>query len=225
MLIGRRIDVVNVVMLDIDGTLMDTNYLHTEAFIRAFEAQGLQRPPHAAIHRQIGKGATKFLPDFVGGDEVAAKQVEEKHGQLFKTVQHRGYPLPGARELLQSLAERGLQVWLASSAKPDELEFYHQALDVRGTLAGVVTSGDVAEAKPEPDVFAEVLKRTGCAPDVAIVVGDTVWDVEAANKAGLRTIAVLTGGAFSRAELQHAGAVAVYQDCDELLRSGFPDGL
>lgn len=225
MLIGRRMDVVNVVMLDIDGTLMDSNYLHTEAFIRAFEALGLPRPPHAAIHRQIGKGATKFLPDFVGGNEVAVKQVEEKHSQLYKSIQHRGYPLPGARELLHSLAERGLQVWLASSAKPDELEFYRHALDVRDKLAGIVTSGDVEEAKPEPDVFVEVLEQAGCAPGDAIVVGDTVWDVEAARKTGLRTVAVLTGGAFSQAELEHAGAVAVYQDCDELLRSGFPAGL
>ena len=216
---------VKVVLLDIDGTLMDTNYLHTEAFTRAFKDLGLEPPPHAAIHRQIGKGADKFLPDFVGGDEATAERIDQRHGEIYREIQQQGYPLPGARELLASLKERGLAVWLASSAKPEELEFHQQALEADRKVAGVVASGDVEEAKPEPDVFAETLKRAGCAPEDAIVVGDTAWDVVAARKTGLRTVAVLTGGAFSRAELEEAGAVAVYQDCAELLESGFPDGL
>ncbi len=164
MLIGRRMDVVNVVMLDIDGTLMDSNYLHTEAFIRAFEALGLPRPAARRDPSPDRQGGHQIPARFRWGNEVAVKQVEEKHSQLYKSIQHRGYPLPGARELLHSLAERGLQVWLASSAKPDELEFYRHALDVRDKLAGIVTSGDVEEAKPEPDVFVEVLEQAGCAP-------------------------------------------------------------
>ena len=216
---------LKAVFLDIDGTLMDTNYLHTEAFIRGFKDEGLTPPPHAAIHRQIGKGADQFLSDFVGGDEATARRVDKRHGEAYRAIQQQGYPLPGARDLLASLAERGFKLWLASSAKPDELEFHLQALEADGKLAGVVSSGDVEEAKPEPDVFEETLKRAGCAPEEAVVVGDTAWDIVAAKKAGLRTVGVLTGGAFSRAELEEAGAVAVYQDCAELLQSGFPDGL
>ena len=215
---------IRAVIFDIDGTLMDTNYQHVEAFAQAFCELG-RAIPRAAIHRQIGKGSDLLLPELLGDDEKAIERANTRHSELYLELQEQGYPLPGAKELLTALAERSIPAWLATSAKPEQLEFLLGALEADGKIAGVVSSGDVEASKPEPDIFAATLERAGCAPDDTMVVGDTVWDVIAAKKAGLRTVAVLTGGAFSRAELAEAGAVAVYQDCAELLASGFPGGL
>lgn len=216
---------IRAVIFDIDGTLMDTNYLHVEAFARAFREVG-REIPRTAIHKQIGKGADLLLPVLLGeDDEGATERANERYTKLFAGLEEQGYPLPGAKELLGALSQRQIAVWLATSAKPEQLEFLLGALEAEGKIAGVVSSGDVEASKPEPDIFAAALERAGCAPDETVVVGDTVWDVIAANKAGLRTVGVLTGGAFSRAELEEAGAVAVYQDCAEMLSSGFPDGL
>ena len=105
------------------------------------------------------------------------------------------------------------------------MERHLKNLDAEGKLAGVVSAGDVEESKPKPDIFQVALERAGCRPEEAVVVGDTIWDVEAARRAGLRAVMVLTSGAFSHAELERAGALAVYRDCAELLQAGFPRGL
>ena len=215
---------IRAVIFDIDGTLMDTNYLHVEAFSRAFREIG-RDVPRSAIHKQIGKGSDLLLPVLLGADKDAAERADRRHSEIYAELEERAYPLPGAKELLASLAARRIPAWLATSAKPEQLEFLLGALEAEGKIAGVVSSGDVEASKPEPDIFAAALERAGCAADEAVVVGDTVWDVIAATKAGVRTVGVLTGGAFSRAELEEAGTVAVYQDCAELLASGFPDGL
>jgi HAD superfamily hydrolase (TIGR01509 family) len=214
---------LKVVMLDVDGTLVDTNYLHVEAWARAFRALD-ECVPRAAIHRQIGKGADQMIPEFIR-DPLAARRADELHGECYTELQPHAYPLPGARELLARLAARGLALWLATSAKPEELEQHLESLAARDKLAGVVSSKDVEQSKPAPDIFLATLQRAGCAADEAIVVGDTVWDVIAAREAGLRTVALLSGGAFSQAELEAAGAVAVYPDCAALLAASFPDGL
>jgi HAD superfamily hydrolase (TIGR01509 family) len=214
---------VNVVILDLDGTLVDTNYLHVEAWARAFAAIG-KLVPRTAIHQQVGKGSDKFLPEFVS-DEAAAKRADELHGEYYAAMQQYGYPLPGAKDLLATLKQRGVAVWLGTSAKPEELERFLKVLDAEDKLAGVISSKDVEESKPAADIFAVALERAGCRPEEAVVLGDTVWDVEAARRAGLRTVALLTGGAFSRAELAAAGAVAVYDDCAALLAAGFPETL
>ena len=214
---------VKAIILDVDGTLMDTNYQHVEAWAQALLAVG--RPaPRSAIHRQIGKGADQFIPEFVD-DEATGRRADQVHGDRYAQLSESAYPLPGATELIASLAERGCAVWLATSAKPEELEPSLEALQADGRLAGIVSSGDVEESKPAPDIFELALAKAGCRPEDAVVVGDTVWDIQAADAAGLRTVAVLTGGAFSRAELEDAGAVAVYEDCAALLASGFPEGL
>ena len=114
---------------------------------------------------------------------------------------------------------------MATSAQPEELKRHLQALAADGKVAGIVSAGDVARSKPAPDTFQTTLDRAGCAPEEAVVLGDTVWDIEAARGAGLRAVMVLTGGAFSQAELEAAGAVAVYPDCAALLAAGFPEGL
>lgn len=214
---------IRVVILDVDGTLMDTNYHHVEAWAQALRTVG--RPtPRSTIHRQIGKGADQFIPEFIS-DETTARRADELHGEIYRRLFETAQPLPGAKELIASLAERGFATWIASSAKPDELEHVFGQLEAAGRLAGVVSSADVEQSKPAPDVFQTVLERTACSPDEAVVVGDTIWDIQAAAKLGLRTVVVLTGGGYSRAELSEAGAVAVHRDCAELLASRFPEGF
>lgn len=212
---------IKAVILDVDGTLMDTNYLHVEAWAQAFKAEGYQ-VPRAEIHRQIGKGSRALITVFVQ-DEAVAPRIDELHSEFYAELQQRGYPLPGAKELIAALSEQGREVWFATSAKPKELEHHLKMLQAGDSLTGVVSSKDVENPKPAPDIFRLALKKAGCLPEEAIAVGDTVWDIEAARGAGLSTAAVLTGGGFSRGELDEAGAVAVYKDCAGMLEAGFPE--
>jgi HAD superfamily hydrolase (TIGR01509 family) len=213
---------VKAVFLDIDGTLMDTNYLHIEAWAQAFEEVGA-RPPRSRIHHEVGKGSDKLIPGFV--EDGKAERVSELHSEYYAQLQERGHPLPGAKELVASLAERGYEVWFATSAKPEELEHHMRELEAEGKISGVVSSDEAEESKPAPDIFGLALERAAVSPEEAVVVGDSIWDIEAAKEAGVRTAAVMTGGAFSRAELEEAGAYAVYEDCRELLDDGFPEKL
>jgi len=213
-----------VILLDIDGTLVDTNYLHVDAWARAFHAVGLV-VPRAAIHRQIGKGSDQFLPELVK-DPKAAERADGLHLEEYARLAQFGFALPGARELLETLRADGHPMWVATSAKPEELAQRLDALGVREeVLAGVVSSGDVERSKPAPDIFVEACRRAHCKPEQALVIGDTVWDMLAAKTAGTRAVAVLTGGAFSREELRAAGALAVYEDCAEMVARGFPREL
>jgi HAD superfamily hydrolase (TIGR01509 family) len=213
---------VKAVFLDIDGTLMDTNYLHIEAWAQAFEEVGVW-PPRSRIHHEVGKGSDRLIPEFV--EEGKVERVSELHSEYYGKLQERGHPLPGAKELVASLVERGYEVWLATSAKPEELEHHMEELGAEGKISGVVSSDDAEESKPAPDIFGLALERAGVSPEDAVVVGDSIWDIEAAKEAGVRAAAVMTGGAFSRAELEEAGAYAVYEDCRELLDDDFPEEL
>jgi HAD superfamily hydrolase (TIGR01509 family) len=210
-----------VVVLDVDGTLMDTNYLHTEAWARAFEEVG-HRVPRARLHKQIGKGSNLLIGEFVE-DEETGEKIDELHSELYAELQEYGHPLPGAKELISTLRERGYEVWFVTSAKDEELEHHMEELEAEGRISGVVNSSAVENPKPAPDIFELALQRAGASPDETVAVGDAVWDVEAADAAGIRTVAVLTGGAFSRQELEESGAVAVYENCAALLDSGFPE--
>jgi HAD superfamily hydrolase (TIGR01509 family) len=213
--------VAKAVILDVDGTLMDTNYLHTEAWARAFEEVG-RRVPRAEIHKQIGKGSDQLIGEFLE-DEGAAEKADELHSEIYMDLQRYCYPLPGAKRLVASLAERGYQIWFVTSADPEELEQYLEQLETEGRLTGVVSSDDVESSKPAPDVFELALQKAGVSPEDAVAVGDAVWDIESANKANVPIIAVLSGGAYGEEELKEAGAVAVYNNCAELLDSGFPE--
>jgi HAD superfamily hydrolase (TIGR01509 family) len=212
--------VAKVVVLDVDGTLMDTNYLHTEAWARAFEQVG-QRTERAKIHKQIGKGSDLLVPGFIEGEE-AQEKANDLHGELYMEMQEHGVPLPGAKELISSLVERGYDVWFVTSAKDEELELHKERLEPEGKIAGIVNSSQVENSKPAPDIFEETLRRAGAKPEDTVSVGDAVWDVEAAQKAGIRTIGVLTGGAYSAEELKEAGAEEVYEHCAALLDTNFP---
>jgi HAD superfamily hydrolase (TIGR01509 family) len=217
----RRSKLAKVVVLDVDGTLMDTNYLHTEAWAQAFEEVG-QRVPRVQIHKQIGKGSTLLIKEFVE-DEETVERIEELHSELYAELQKHGHPLPGAKDMISSLRERGYEVWFVTSAKDEELEHHMSELESGGVISGVVNSSAVDNPKPAPDIFELALERAGASPDETVAVGDAIWDVEAADGAGIRTVAVLTGGAFSEEELREAGAVEVYEDCAALLEAGFPE--
>jgi HAD superfamily hydrolase (TIGR01509 family) len=213
--------VVKVVVLDVDGTLMDTNYLHVEAWARAFEEVG-HRVPRVQLHKQIGKGSNLLIREFVEDEEMAEK-IDELHSEYYGELQEYGHPLPGAKELISSLAERGYEVWFVTSAKDEELEHHMGELEVEDEISGVVNSSDVENSKPAPDIFELALEKAGAARDETVALGDAIWDIESASAAGIRTVAVLTGGAFSEQELGDAGAVEVYENCAALLESGFPE--
>ena len=210
-----------VIVLDVDGTLMDTNYLHTEAWARAFERAG-HRIPRVKLHREVGKGAGLLIQEFVE-DEETAQKIQSFHSEVYEELQEYGHPLPGAKELISSLEDRGYEVWFVTSAKDEELEHHMQELDAEGRIEGVVNSSAVENAKPAPDIFEETLRRAGATAGETVAVGDAVWDVEAAREAGIRTVAVHSGGAYHKVALEEAGAVAVYEDCAALLDSDFPE--
>src|SRR5919202_4182851 len=212
---------VRVVILDVDGTLMDTNYLHTEAWARAFEKIG-RRTPRVKLHKEVGKGAGLLIEEFID-DEETVEKIQDLHSEFYEELQGYGHPLPGAKELISSLKERGYEVWFVTSAKDEELEHHMQELEAESNIDGVVNSSAVENSKPAPDIFELTLEKAGASPDETVAVGDAVWDIEAANEAGIQTVAVLTGGAFSEQELEEAGAVEVCQDCAALLQSGFPE--
>lgn len=212
---------VQAVILDVDGTLMDTNYLHVEAWARAFDEVGY-RAPRVEIHPKIGKGSGLLISEFVD-DEEAANKAAELHAEHYDELQKRAFPLPGAKELIDSLAKLDYGVWLATSAEPHELERSLEMLEAEGKISGIVNSSDVEDSKPAPDIFELALEKAGVEPQEAVAVGDAIWDVESAKAAGIRCVAVLTGGAFSKENLKEAGAIDVYRDCADLLESGFPE--
>ncbi len=178
--------------------------------------------PRSELHKQIGKGSSFLIQEFVE-DEEKIEKIEELHTEFYGELQEHGHPLPGAKELISSLLERGYEVWFVTSAKDEELEHHMEELEAEGKITGAVNSSAVENSKPAPDIFELTLERSGASPDETVAVGDAIWDIESASAAGIRTVAVLTGGAFSRQELEEAGAVGVYENCAALLESGFPD--
>lgn len=211
---------VKTIILDVDGTLMDSNYLHVEAWSQAFEEVG-KRPVRAKIHREIGKGSDKLIPEFVEENEGAeiTDDINSRHAEVYAEIQDKGHPLPGSEDLISHLHESGYAVWLATSADADEMENTIEELDADDKIAGIVSSSEADGSKPAPDIFDLTLKRAEATADEVVAIGDSIWDIQAAKDAGISTIAVLTGGAFSREELEEAGAIAVFEDCRDLLES------
>jgi HAD superfamily hydrolase (TIGR01509 family) len=206
-----------IAVLDVDGTLVDTNYHHTIAWYRAFKQSEVVLPIWR-IHRHIGMGGDQLVKALGGeelenvkGDDIRAAE-SVLYGELMSEVE----PLEGARELIEDLKERGHAVVLASSAKAHEVEHYLDLLDARELADGWTTSAEVKATKPEPDLVVAAVEKGGSGD--AVLVGDSTWDCEAAKRAGLDTIAVLTGG-FSAAELRDAGALVVYSSIKELRES------
>ncbi len=204
------------VILDVDGTLVDTNYHHAISWYRAFRDHGVT-PPVWRIHRHIGMGGDQLVAA-VGGDLV-----EERLGDRIRAAEKDHYmrligevaAFEGARELLADLKGRGHRVVLASSAKPDEVDAYLDLLDARELTDDWTTAEDVGATKPAPDLVEVAIRKAGI--ERAVMVGDSVWDCQAAARAGIPAVAVLTGG-FSQQELRGAGAMVVFESLRELRR-------
>jgi len=204
-------------ILDVDGTLVDTNYHHAIAWYRAFRQNGVLLPIWR-IHRHIGMGGDQLVkalggeqPENEKGDDIRAAE-SVLYGELMSEVE----PLEGARALIEDLKESGHAVVLASSAKRHEVEHYLDLLDARELADDWTTSDDVEATKPEPDLVVAAVEKAGGGE--AVMVGDSTWDCEAAKRAGVDAIAVLTGG-FSESELRDAGALAVYSSIKDLRES------
>jgi HAD superfamily hydrolase (TIGR01509 family) len=202
-------------ILDIDGTLVDTNYHHAIAWYRAFRRHGITLPLFR-IHRHIGMGGDQLVGALAGErwDAEHGDDVRETEGELYMELIDEVRPLDGARELLEALRERGHALVLASSAKPHEVDHYLDLLQARELADGWTTSGDVENTKPEPDLVAAAVEKAGGGP--AVMLGDSTWDCKAAERAGVPTIGVLTGG-FSEQDLRDAGAVCVVTELRTLL--------
>jgi HAD superfamily hydrolase (TIGR01549 family) len=204
-------------ILDVDGTLVDTNYHHAIAWYRAFRRHGVVAPAWR-IHRHIGMGGDQLVGAVAGEDveQQAGDGIRAAEGELFSELIDEIVVFEGARELIAELKQGGREVVLASSAKQDEVEHYLDLLDARELADGWTTSADVEETKPEPDLVQAALAKAGT--EDAVMVGDTPWDAKAAARAGIETVAVLTGG-FAERELRDAGAVAVFESVSELRSS------
>jgi len=210
---------VGAAVLDIDGTLVDTNYQHALAWYRAFRSCDVVVPIWR-IHRHIGMGGDQLVAALTG------EEFERRHGERVRAAEKDAYmamidevaPTDGASELIDELHRRGHEVLLASSAKPEEVEHYLDLLDARERADAWTSAGDVQATKPEPDLVRVALERAGVEPQDAVMVGDSPWDARAAKAAGVPTVAVMTGG-FSREELLVAGALAVFESVAELRRA------
>jgi len=206
----------SVAILDVDGTLVDTNYHHAIAWYRAFRQHGIVLPL-ARIHRHIGMGGDQLVGALAGegteereGDDIRAAETA-----LYLAIIEEVEPFRDARELIVDLRGRGAKVILASSAKAGELDHYLDLLDVRDVADAWTTSADVESTKPAPDLVTAALDKAGAEAGDAFMVGDTPWDCRAAEQAGVRTHTVLTGG-FSEQELREAGAASVYSSVSDL---------
>jgi HAD superfamily hydrolase (TIGR01549 family) len=201
-------------ILDIDGTLVDTNYHHAVAWYRAFRQNSVTLPIWR-IHRHIGMGGDKLVAALTSEafDEAKGDDVRAAEKVLYMELIEECAPMQGSRELIEDLKRRGHQVVLASSAKESEVDYYLDLLDARELADSWTTSDDVESTKPAPDLVKAALDKAGGKDGV--VVGDTTWDIEAASRAGIPTIAVLTGG-FAEAELREAGAACVFESIAEL---------
>ena len=215
---GTSRPVPPVAILDIDGTLADSNYQHTIAWYRALRQQGLTYPLWQ-IHRRIGMGGEKLIADLAGED------VEREHGDAVRAAEKPLYlelilevaPIPGARDLVEELKDRGHRVVLASSAKSDEVDHFLDLLGLREIVDGWTTGDDVEETKPAPDPIEAALASVDAADgrSAGVLVGDSIWDCESARRAGIESIGVLTGG-FAAERLREAGAACVFESLVDL---------
>lgn len=210
---------VKAVLCDIDGTLVQSNWLHAEAWRDAFRGMGIELEVEA-VRKQIGKGGDELIPVFVPWWKRVI--VEDALKSYRKFVFQHDYmsqvqPLPGARELLVRCKEAGIEVALASSADADELEVYKKLIGIEDIVDKNTSASDANKAKPHPDIFSATLRKLKRPASECIALGDTPYDAEAAGLAGLRTIGVTTGG-WTREQLMEAGCVEVYESVAELLQ-------
>ena len=216
---------IEALLSDIDGTLVDSNALHAEAWRRTFEHFNIQ-VGFGEAWSQIGKGGDKLIPVFVRDvdRERLTKQIESLRKEIF----HRDYmprivSFAKSRELLAKVKESGIKVVLATSSDKEDVTTYKRITGIEDLVDAVASGSDAKESKPEPDIFAVALKKINLGADRAVALGDTPYDAEAAGKLGIRVIGLTCGG-WKRDDLQDAGCVEVYQDPADLLLH-FADSL
>jgi len=208
---------IRAVLFDVDGTLVDSNEAHVDAWAVAFRQAGHPQEVED-IRLQIGKGGDLLVPSLLPqATDAQRKAIADAHGRHFKSAYLPHIkPFPGARDLLARVKASGRKIVLASSAKKEEVDHYVGLLEAEDLIDAVTSADDVVESKPEPDIFGSALDKIGVEADAAITVGDTIYDVEAARRIGIATIG-LTSGPFNRTQLKDAGAVAVFADVADLL--------
>ncbi len=208
-------------IFDLDGTLVDSNELHVDAWDAAFRHFGKEFP-REQLRAQIGKGSDNYLPEFLTPEEMKrfGKELDEYRSNLFqKDYLPRVQGFPQVHELFQRLHDDGKQIVLATSGKKSEAKHYTKLLEIDDLISGQTTADDADESKPEPDIFQAALDQLdGVSAEEALVIGDTRFDMEAAGKAGLPAIALTCGGTDAET-LRAAGALAIYRDPADLLRS------
>ena len=209
---------IAAILFDLDGTLVDSNELHVDAWIEVFHQAGHTEITAEIVRGQIGKGGDNLVPTLLPHlSEDEQEALSKQNGDLFKArYLDQVRPFPHARDLLARAHEDGRKIVLASSAGGEELDHYIDLLDIRELVEATTSKDDVENSKPDPDIFATALQKTGVPADQAMVVGDTPYDIEAAAKCGIRTVALRSGG-FSAAALREAGAVALYEDVAAVL--------
>ena len=199
------------VLFDVDGTLVDTNYLHTLAWSRALRDVG-EWAPMNAIHRLVGMGGDKLVPELLGRP---CPEADERRATHYRDLVGEATVFPGARDLLRRVHDESILVVLASSAPKDELQIMIELLDVGDAIDAATSADDADGSKPAPDIFLAALEVGGVDRARCLVVGDSVWDVRAARAAGIGAVGVESGG-FSAHELREEGSLAVYRDAQEL---------
>ncbi len=206
-------------IFDIDGTLVDSNELHVDSWDRAFRHFGKQFP-REKLRAQIGQGSDEYIPEFLTPEEIKdfGKELDDYRSKLFrKEYLPKVRAFPKVPELFQRIRDDNKQIMLASSGKKDDTKYYIELLNVENLIDGYVSGDDADSSKPAPDIFGASLKKLGdISPADAVTVGDTRFDIEAAGKAGLKTIAFLCGGT-SGTVLRETGAIAIYNDPADLL--------
>lgn len=215
---SKALSNIQGVLFDVDGTLIDSNDAHAYAWVEALAEQGHQ-VPFEQVRRLIGMGGDKLLPTVTGleKDSPQGKQISERRGQIFR----RSYlptlrPFPGTRQLLQRLREAGYKLAIATSAQPSELEDLLKVAKITEFFQEESSSGDTSQSKPDPDIIQIALKKTGLEPAAALMIGDTPYDIEAAEKAGVKVLAFRCGG-WQDSDL--SGAIAIYTDPSDLLNN------
>ena len=206
-------------IFDIDGTLVDSNELHVDSWDHAFRKFGKEFS-REELRAQIGKGSDQYLPEFLTPDEIKrfGKELDDYRSELFrKEYLPKVQPFPKVRELFQRIRDDNKRIVLASSGKKKDTKYYIDLLKIEDLIDGYVSGDDADSSKPAPDIFDASLKKLGdISPTEAMTVGDTKFDVEAARKAGLKTIGFLCGGTAESA-LREAGAIAIYRDPADFL--------
>ena len=211
---------IEAVIFDVDGTLVDTVDMHAEAWQRAFKEFGKELE-FQTVREQIGKGGDQLMPEFLTKEEITdfSEKLEKRRTEIFDNEYlPKTKPFPKVRELVKRIKKDGIKIVLASSATDEEVKFFKKVMNIADLLEAETTSDDAEESKPEPDIFEAALKKIGNPhASKCIVVGDTPYDAIAAGKINLRTIGVLSGG-FPERSLTDAGCVEIYLDPADLLR-------